>query len=101
MPLDGYMYDKDNKEIDYFPIDESLHEAIFAKNSKLYMSYTSLRKLRDYYKDVKFIGDEVYQLEVDLKRYKEFIKKDQHKKVDTLIKKLSNLDLAKVAFYAD
>lgn len=65
------------------------------------MSYTQLRKLRDYYKDAEFKGDEVYQLAEELKRYKEFIRKDQHKKVDKLIRKLLNFDVAEVEFYAD
>ncbi|MFS0783078.1 hypothetical protein [Bacillus sp. 1P06AnD] len=101
MALDGYMYDRKKNKLDYFPIDDSLHEAIFENSSKLYMSYIHLRKLRDYYKDAKFKGDECSQLAEDLKGYKEFIRKDQHKKIDKLIMKLQNFDVAEVNFYAD
>jgi DNA repair ATPase RecN len=101
MALDGYMYDENKTELDYFPIDDSLHNAIFENSSKLYLSCTQLRKLRDYYKDAKFNGDEVHQLAKELQRYKEFIRKDHHNQVENLIRKLLNFDVAEVAFYAD
>jgi DNA repair ATPase RecN len=101
MALDGHMFDKNNKEIDYFPINDDLHDAIFEQQSKLYRSYLYLRKLSDYYKDTSFNDDEVRKLADDLERYKSFIAKDYHSEINSLINKLSNSSIVKAVFYAD
>ncbi|MFC4099033.1 hypothetical protein [Paenibacillus xanthanilyticus] len=62
MALDGYMFDKDDSRIDYFPIGDQLHQALFENQNKMYLSYQYLRKLSDYYCDASFREDEVRKL---------------------------------------
>ncbi|MFD0051673.1 hypothetical protein ACFVHQ_20550 [Actinomycetes bacterium NPDC127524] len=101
MALDCYFYDENDNEIDYFPMSESLHEAIFNNPNKYYRSYIHLRKLINYYGDAKFKGNDVKSLMEDLKLYLPHINKDYHDKIYLLIKKLSDPKVVRVSFIGD
>ncbi|MEC0229299.1 hypothetical protein [Paenibacillus alba] len=42
MALDGHMFDSNNVMIDFFPINDDLHKAIFYQKENIYISFLYL-----------------------------------------------------------
>ncbi|OPH52971.1 hypothetical protein BC351_32445 [Paenibacillus ferrarius] len=101
MALDGHMFDSNNVMIDFFPIDDDLHKAIFYQKENVYRSYLYLSRLCDYYEDESFDGDELRKLADDLSNYKANVAVVYHTLINELYDKLSNTAIVKVIFYAD
>ncbi|MEH7613541.1 hypothetical protein [Gottfriedia acidiceleris] len=95
------LYGKDNTIVEFYELNQSLHNEIFNSN-KIWRSYQELRKMSEYYRtDEEYIGSSLIDLIEDLKKYKMFISKNKQVEYQEFIDKISNPQIFKISVGSD
>ncbi|GMK38548.1 hypothetical protein PCCS19_16020 [Paenibacillus sp. CCS19] len=101
MGLDVLLYDKHDKLLEKFIIEEELHSEIFYRTNN-WGSYQYLRKINDYYSPNLHLNlAEVELLKNDLGQYQIFVERKYSLKISDIIEKLSNQKIHRVHIVGD
>jgi hypothetical protein len=101
MGLDVLLFDKNDKLVSMFEIDEALHKEIFS-SQKRWASYLFLRKLNDYYRtDVEFSGKALEGLIFDLINYKTLMAAEYQTTFLALLDAISDKKVKKIRVNGD